>query len=297
MPVTMRPTLLASIALSVAACSGSSATHAPTTPQPASAAPVAAVDPTPAPAAPEPAAPVVRLPAQVIVVHAVPVPEAASVNLFLDNSAEPAFPALAFGARSGARATAPGPNHLTVRPAAAANDSPPLARLESTDLDADKTYLLIAHGGGTSGSNPQLSVTDDTSPPEAADGAVRLRFFHGISGVGAIDVCLPGATARAPATPVFVNSANGVWATPMGANHVGDYASIAPSDAVRLQVRERNDRPCVGGVLGVVTLNLTAAHGVSTAVALGRATAAPLPQVLLCPTGPGACVTAPVRPR
>lgn len=293
MAAPMRPIFLTSLALSVAACSSSPAPHPVAAPAPA---PVATVEAAPA-TAPEPAAPVVRLPAQVIVVHAVPVPEAASVNLFLDSSAEPAFPALAFGARSGARATAPGPNHLAVRPASAANDSAPLVRLESTDLDADKTYLFIVHGGGASGSSPQLSVTDDTTPPEAADGAVRLRFFHAISGVGAVDVCAPGATARAPATPVFVNTANGAWATPMGANRVGDYATVAPGDAVRLQVRARNDRPCAGAVLGVVTLNLTNAHAVSTAIALGRATSAPLPQVLLCPTGPGACVTAPVRPR
>lgn len=291
----MRPALLAPF-VALAACSGSPTpppATAPTTP-PATT-PPAPVAANPAPAAPEPPAP--RLPAQVAVIHAVPMPEAASVDLFLDGSPEPAFPALAFGARSGWRATAPGPNHLAVRPAGAPRDAAPVTRLESTDLDPDKTYLYIVHGGGTAGASFQLSVTDDSTPPEAADGAVRLRFFHALGGVGAVDVCAPGATARAAATAVFVNTACGAWGTPMTAQRTGDYASVAPGDAVRLQVRERNDRPCTGNVLGVVSLDLTHAHAVSTAVALGRATAAPLPQVLLCPTGPGACTTAPVRPR
>ncbi len=58
-------------------------------------------------------------------------------------------------------------------------------------FDNDEEYIAIAFG---SFAEPELEVLEkDLTPP--ASGKVRLRFFHALDGVGAVDIYMGGETA------------------------------------------------------------------------------------------------------
>lgn len=148
---------------------------------------------------------------------------------------------------------------------------------------SDGPYLtLFAYGiSGPGGGFATTALADRPGGP-APDGTARVRFFHALVGVGAVDVCVPGATARAAGTAVWANT--GFGRRGQASDDTYGYASVPAGAEVTLQVRAANEaRPCSGAIAGVVRLT-PPAHGVLTAVAVGRATGTPAAarELLLC---------------
>lgn len=240
-----------------------------------------ATAPTPPPPPPQ---------AHVRVIHASPDPAAATVAVFLDNNTPAAIPSLAFKAVAGYVDLPAAAHHVAIRPASAAATTEPVLQGETPALEANHHYTVIAHG--LAASDPRLalaSLTDDADQPEA--GHAYVRFFHALAGLGAVDVCMPGATARAPATPVFTNVAYGSASANVTGGH-GGYANVPTGHEIRLQVRRQHARPCTGAVVGAVTVN-PADRSVVTAVAVGRAggTPAVAHELLVCTDAPTAAPT------
>ncbi len=148
---------------------------------------------------------------------------------------------------------------------------------------SDGPYLtLFAYGlSGPGGGFATTALADRPAGP-APDGTARVRFFHALVGVAAVDVCVPGATARAAATVVWANT--GFGRRGQAADDTYGYASVPAGAEVTLQVRAANEaRPCTGAVAGVVRVT-PPAHGVLTAIAVGRASGTPAAarELLLC---------------
>ena len=241
----------------------------------------------------EPAEPPPPQPAGLRVIHASPDRTLASVSAFLDDSAVAAVQGLAYKNIAGYLELTPGAHGLVLRrpnaPAAAA----PALSLRTDDLDAGGRYTAIVHG--LAAGSPRIAVavgTDSLTPPE--EGKARVRFFHALAGLGAVDVCLPGRPARpaapnqpaqaaVPASAVFANVAYGAFGSVQG----GAYADVPAGAPVTLQVRAQNARPCAGLLRGTVTFTPPTAS-VLTAVAVGRAVGAPpvARELLVCTDGP-----------
>lgn len=226
-----------------------------------------------APAAPPPPPPH----AHVRVIHASPATEAAAVAVYLDGAQTPAIASLAYKAVVGYLEVPVGEHAVDVRPASAAASTPAVVSARTPALEADKTYTVIAHG--LVGAQPALALTaaaDDPTQPEA--GHARVRFFHAGVGAGAVDLCLPGANARAAGTPVFANVAYGAFGAPTG-GAAGGYADVPSGREIILQIRAQNARVCSGRVAGLVRIT-PADRAVLTAIAVGRATGTPALEVL-----------------
>jgi len=230
--------------------------------------------------------------AKVRMIHASPAPEAASVAVYLDDNATPALNNFAYKAVAGYVEVPVGAHQAAVRPAAAAATTPPVVSVQTPALEADKFYTVIAHGLATG--TPALALTPLVDEPQTPPpGQAHVRFFHALAGVAAVDICTPGANARAAGTPVFTNVAYGA---------ASSYAPVPMGSNVRLQVRAQNARACSGAVAGVVTIPQVPDHGVITAVAVGNAgRPAVTKELLLCSdpplTGASECTTIPIAAR
>jgi hypothetical protein len=203
-------------------------------------------------------------PAHLRLINASPDAAAASLALFVDGAATPAAAPLAYKAATAYLELSPGVHPSIVRSATAAADAAPLFEGGTQDLAAGTSYTVIAYApaGGAAGLVGTPAV-DDGPAPDATHAS--LRFFHALVGVANVDICLPGATARAAGTPVFTNVAYGQF---------GAWASVPAGAAVTLQIRAANEAtPCSGRQAGSVSITPTS--GVFTAVAVGRATGRP----------------------
>ncbi len=215
--------------------------------------------------------------AHVRVIHASPAAEAAAVAVYLDGAQTPAIASLAYKAVVGYVEVPVGEHSVDVRPASAAASTPAVVSARTPALEADKTYTVIAHG--LVGAQPALALTaaaDDPTQPEA--GHARVRFFHAGVGAGTVDICLPGANARAAGTAVFANVAYGAFGSPAG-GAAGGYADVPSGREIVLQIRAQNARACSGRVAGLVRLT-PPDRAVLTAIAVGRATGTPALEVL-----------------
>lgn len=272
-------TLVACVAmLSLAACSSSNntPTQAAAAPAPTagSEAPAAPATPEPPPAPPPPAG-------RVRVIHAAPV---TSPNVDISVDGNSALQDVAYKAVHGYMPLPAGEHAVALRAAGNASGDPLLSA--NVTVTADRFHTLIAHG--TASGEPRLGVTaledDRTAAPE---GQARIRFFHALVGVAAVDLCVPGATARAAATPLFTNIAYG---------GTGAYANV-PASAVTIQVRAQNARACTGNVIGTVAVTPSAGL-LATAVAVGNVTASPAvaPELLVCNDAEqSSCAAVPVQ--
>lgn len=237
--------------------------------------------------------------ASVRVIHASPDRAAARVDVYVGSNGTPGAEGLTYKSPAGPLTVPTGEQEIALRAAGAAADAAPLYHHASPALEAGRTYTVVAHGLAGN-AQPALAVTaaaDDETAPEA--GNARVRLFHAVAGLGAVDVCTAPLPARptvpgrlgapaVPARPVFANAAYGAFT---------DYASVPAGAAVSLQLRVRNARPCAGLVRGTVSVT---PEGVATLVAAGRVAPGPnnVPRVVLvCPQGgDGArCTEAPVR--
>lgn len=252
------------------------------------------------------AAPPPPQPAGIRVIHASPDRALGSVSAFLDDSAVAAVQGLAYKGIAGYLEVTPGAHGLALRRASAPAAAPPALSLRTDELDAAARYTAVVYG--LAAGTPRLAVavgTDMLGLPE--EGKARVRFFHALVGVGAVDLCLAGRPARAaapnqpaqaavPASPVFANVVYGAF----GAAQGGQYTDVAAGAPVTLQVRAQNARACTGALRGTVTLT-PASASVVTAVAVGRAVGAPpvARELLVCADAPvsGApsCAAVPIR--
>ncbi len=82
-----------------------------------------------------------------------------------------------------------GNNNLQVEVLNATDKSLVVSYMES--FDNDEEYIALAFG---TASDPEIEVLEkDLTPP--ASGKVRVRFFHALDGVSAVDIYLSGETA------------------------------------------------------------------------------------------------------
>jgi len=245
-------------------------------------------EPQPEPEPPPPAA------AKVRVVHASPDRATANVSIYMDGSQTPGVTGLAFKAGVPYMDVPAGQHTAAVRPAAAAADAPPLVETQTPTFEGGHWYTVVAHG--MTRGEPALALTgaEDLAAAPAA-GKARIRFFHGLVGADAVDICTPGENARAPGTPVHANVAYGQFSSGEGLG----YAEVASGAEVVLQIRQHNDTVCSGRVLGVVHITPTDATN-HTAVALGRSRGAPRKELVLCSDAPSStvsCTSVPIAAR
>ncbi len=254
--------------------------------------------PPAAPSAEE--AEVERSPAGLRVINASPDRGAASVSVFLDGSEVAAVQGLAYRAIAGYVQLPPQAHPVSVRSAAANAPARPLLTAVTAALAEGGRYTAVVHGLAAGAPALALAVSQDSdAQPDA--GKSRVRFFHALVGLGAVDVCTAATPARpaqpaaagrpaqaaqpaTPAQPVFTNVAYGAFATVGDAP--GGYAEVPAGAPVTLQVRAQNARPCTGALRGSVRIT-PADRAVLTAVAVGRVVGAPAaPRQLLVCTSP-----------
>lgn len=244
--------------------------------------------PSTSPDEPPPPPPAARL----RVIHASPDRAAASVDVYLDDMATAGVSALAFRGVAGALEVPAGEHAVHLRRAGAATSVAPTLTAHTPGLTASGHYTAIAHG--LTNAAPRLALTvgqDQTTPPDA--GHARIRLFHALVGLGAVDVCLPGAVARpaaaghpavaaTPPTALVTNMAYGAF----GQGSDGGYVDVPAGTAVTVQLRAHAARACTGAALGGATLTAPD-RGLVTVVAVGRVGGAPPApkQLLVCPEG------------
>lgn len=247
----------------------------------------------------EPSEPAAPPTASVRVIHASPDRAAARVDVYVGSNGTPGASALAYKSPAGPLTVPAGAQDVALRAAGAAGDAAPLLRASTPELEAGRTYTVIAHGlaGNAQNALGLAAAADDDTAPES--GQARVRLFHAVAGLAAVDVCTAPVAARpaaagrpavpaAPARAVVENAAYGAFT---------DYVSVPAGAAITLQLRARGARPCAGLLRGTVTLT---PEGVATLVATGRVAPGPnnvARAVLVCPQGgEGArCTEAPVR--
>ena len=233
----------------------------------------------------EPPPPPPPEPARVRVIHAAFDPSAASIALTFDG-AEPAIPALAYEFASAYVALPAGTHAASVR----AND----AELIGAQLDLSTEggwYTAIAFSTADFPAAMQLT-TDRAEAP--AEGTAAVRFFHGIVGLTAVDLCTPGASARDDGSPVFVDVQPGALAVAADSNA---YTTVPSGAEITLQLRAQNGTPCHGRVQGVT--HITPVSGNYTLVAVGRTSGRPRVdrELLLCADPPAtdtSCAAVPI---
>ena len=238
----------------------------------------------------EPAPPPPPAMSRVRVIHASPDPAAASVTIALDARTEPLIAELAY--RSGSAYTDASASHhsIVVRgPATEAGEGPTLA-LASEDLEPEHTFTAVFVSQAVADSPFTVFASEDVVAPE---GDASVRFFHALTGVDDIDLCVAGATARAEATTLFGEVALNAFGAAAGTQ----FASVPATGEVVIQLRAESSPTCHGRVLGVARFT-PAASTSYTLVAIGRTTGRPRAdrELLICPDAPadGSCTAAPI---
>jgi hypothetical protein len=284
--ISIRPIALALFSSALAACGGGAAATQQTETTPA-----ADTTPSPEPTAEEPAssgesaAPEAG-PPRIRVLHATSDEAASDVTVGLDSD-EPVITSLTYAHGSGYVAVDSGRHSIVVHGPATESHTPVLG-LASDDLEPEHAYTLFFVTQGAADAPFALYTGDDDDHP--GEDVAALRFFHAMIGVDDVDVCLPGATARAAGEPLFADVSPNSLGTSQGIR----YADIPAGESVALQVRAHSSPPCAGRMVG--TGHFTPTAGTSyTAVAIGRTTGHPHAalQLLVCSDAPadGTCDT------
>lgn len=281
---------LALIAFALTACGGGATEtrQTETTPH-AETTPVAETPTSDETAAPPAAA---TAPPRIRVIHATSDAAAADVSVGLDSD-DPFITSLTYAHGSGYVAVDEGRHSIAVHGASTDSGSPVLG-LASDVLEPEHAYTLFFVTQGAADAPFAVYTGDDDDRP--GEDVAALRFFHAIIGVDDVDVCLPGATARAAGEALFADVAPNSLGTAQGIH----YADLPAGEAVAIQVRAHSSPPCGGRVTGIG--RFTPDAGTSyTAVAIGRTTGHPHAalQLLVCSDAPadGACNTFPMPAR
>jgi hypothetical protein len=235
-------------------------------------------------------APADAQPAQghVRVIHASPDPSASTlaVDLFVERSATAALGSLAYRATSGYIDAPEGNLWVEVR-RRDATSAPPALAAQAQTLQLGHKYTVIVYGTLARAQPMALASTEDfdTEPPA---GHARLRLFHALVGVGAVDVC----TRDSPPVAVFSNAAYGRWGfTRPGAERYDATVDVRAGSPLALDVRAYAESTCAGPLVGQFTIT-PPERSVLTLVAVGGEVSASSPaiprEVLLCTDAPRA---------
>ncbi len=133
-------------------------------------------------------------------IHASPDRGLASVSAFLDDSAVAAVQGLAYKAVAGYLEVTPGDHAVVLRRANAPAGAAPALSVRTDTLDPGARSTAIVYGLATG--TPRLALAagvDLLGLPE--EGKARVRFFHALVGLGAVDVCRPPRRPPAPPRP------------------------------------------------------------------------------------------------
>ena len=169
----------------------------------------------------------------------------------------------------------------------------------------------VASEGPAAGAPGTLVVYSDAETPaglavlalvdeaRTVTGQQRARAVNALLGADSIDVCVPGATARAPGMAVFMDVGYGtVGGIP---SFPSRYQPVNFAGAVRVQVRQHAETPCSGRVIGTAALpevDINEAHNL-TLIVVGRTSGRPAvaKEMLVCQDvpGDGSCVAVPLR--
>jgi len=278
--------LVISLALFLAAAGCRHGDGEPTNPEPVpgTGGDTGVVETTPQPPPPPPAPVKVRM----RLVHAAATASKAPVSVAYtgEGEAQPVAEGLAYGTTSTYTEATLAPEASKIALSLAAEG------FETPDADvpisagAAHTAIIYADAETAGQLHYAVNVDETTAPTEG----MRVRFFHGVMGWGAVDVCAPGATPRDPGTPIFTAVGYGGFAAT-------GYQAVT-AETTRLQVRETNaETPCSGRVIGGVALRPPQGVDPSlqnlTFIAVGRATGRPaVPRgLLVCTDAPAATPT------
>lgn len=140
-----------------------------------------------------------------------------------------------------------------------------------------------------------FSVSGDTNEPPAGN-AAALRVFHALDGMGSVDVCIAGESARADGVLIF----GGLEANSFAGEEGARYAELPASGETTLQFRAAGARTCHGRVLGVARFTPIAGSRY-TVIAVGRDTRPRIDRELLICADPPAtdvsCAAVPITNR
>lgn len=153
--------------------------------------------------------------------------------------------------------------------------------ISATFTLAEGSSTIIAYSAGAF--PVALVHAPDVSEP-APENSARIRVFHAVVGLGAVDLCVPAVEARADGTPVVLNIAAGAMATADGS-----YTEIQTMRGAELalQLRAHHATPCHGRALGTAHGFTPIAESNYTLVLVGRSgRRAAAPELLFCADPP-----------
>lgn len=193
--------------------------------------------------APPPPPPPVKVGLRVIHAASLASKSAVAAAVGEGDESQPLAGALEYGATSAyAEVTlAPEASKIALAITAEGLEGPPAEQPVSDG--GQHTFVIFSDPEMATQLNIAMAIDEGSGPEEG----MRARFFHGVAGWDAIDVCTPGETARAPGVPVFTAVGYGGFAA------IG-YQDIPP-ETKQLKVRIANEEnPCSGKVIGGVQL-------------------------------------------
>ncbi len=236
--------LLAPLTLLIVACGG-----APPEEEPAEPDTSGAEEPPPPPPPPPPA--------HVRVIHAAFDPLAAAVGVGFDGEA-PVITELAYQRASDYVELAPGMHAVSLIGA----DGSEILAWSAPEM-AEESFSTIVLSSAEVMPVAFSFAGDVVDAP--AENAAALRVFHALDGLGSVDVCIAGESARADGILIFGGLAPNSFAGEEGAR----YAEVPAAGETTIQLRAANARACHGRVQGVARFSPIAGNRY-TLVAVGR---------------------------
>ena len=205
------------------------------------------------PAPPPPPPP----PARVRVIHAAFDPLAAAVGVSFDGG-DPAITELSYQRASDYVEVSAGMHAVSLSGA----DGSEILAWSAPEMMAESFTTIILSSAEIM--PVAFSVSTDVVEPPAAN-AAALRVFHALDGLGTVDVCIAGESARADGILIF----GGVGPNTFGGEDGARYAELPASGETTLQLRATGARTCHGRVQGVARFTPIAGNRY-TLIAVGR---------------------------
>lgn len=240
----MLPRALVLLALSFVACGGPAEENSEVVET------TGAEEPPPPPPPPPP-------PARVRVIHAAFDPLAAAVGIAFDGEA-PLITDLAYQRASDYVELPAGTHALSLIGA----DGSEILAWTAPELTQESFTTIVLSSAEIM--PVAFAVSADLPEPPGGNFAA-LRVFHALEGLGTLDVCIAGESARADGVLLFRAVAPSSFAGEEGAR----YAELPASGETTLQLRATHARTCHGRVQGVARFTPIAGNRY-TLVAVGR---------------------------
>lgn len=163
----------------------------------------------------------------------------------------------------------------------------------TVELNPGVPTTLVLYTGADEGL-AVLAMPDEAS---SVTGQLRGRFVNAMLGADSIDLCFPGESRRAAGRPIIAGVAYGEFGGIP--SFPSRYQPMTLAGVESVQLREGNDAPCSGRIIGTVALppiDPDVPHNL-TIVAVGRRAGRPRArQLLICEDhpGPGTCAAIPM---